>query len=216
MNAGLELLACSIGYDVPLLQADLVVPQGSIVAILGPSGCGKSTLLASILGSVPLLGGSVRVNGVDVTALPIHQRKVGMVFQDPLLFTHLTVGRNVMYGLRRAGMPADQARERSSELLAWVGLERFEERSPLELSGGQAQRVALARALAPKPALLLLDEPYSALDAELRSRLAGEVAELLREEAVTAIHVTHDQSEARSITDTVYRIEDHRLSDLAT
>lgn len=216
MNPGLELRACSVGYDVSLLQVDLVVPQGSIVAILGPSGCGKSTLLASILGSVPLLGGHIHVDGVDVTALPIHQRRVGMVFQDPLLFTHLTVARNVMYGLRRAGMPTDQARARSSELLAWVGLERYEERSPLELSGGQAQRVALARALAPKPALLLLDEPYSALDADLRTRLASEVAELLRQEGVTAIHVTHDESEARSITDTVYRIEDHRLSSLTT
>lgn len=212
MNPGLELRACSVGYDVSLLQADLVVPQGSIVAILGPSGCGKSTLLASILGSVPLLGGHIHVDGVDVTALPIHQRRVGMVFQDPLLFTHLTVARNVMYGLRRAGMPTDQARARSSELLAWVGLERYEERSPLELSGGQAQRVALARALAPKPALLLLDEPYSALDADLRTRLASEVAELLRQEGVTAIHVTHDESEARSITDTVYRIHEHTLS----
>ncbi|MDO8733136.1 MAG: ATP-binding cassette domain-containing protein [Actinomycetota bacterium] len=211
MTSGLELIECSIGYDSPLLQAELVVPQGDIVAILGPSGCGKSTLLASILGSVPLLSGQIHVAGVGVTSLPIHKRRVGMVFQDPLLFTHLTVGRNVIYGLRRAGMASNQARARASELLAWVGLEGYEDRSPLELSGGQAQRVALVRSLAPNPALLLLDEPYSALDTDLRARLAAEVAGLLREKGVTAIHVTHDESEARSITDTIYRIHDQTL-----
>ena len=211
MSYGLELIDCSVGYQSPLLIAELAVPQGDIVAILGPSGCGKSTLLASILGTVPVLGGSIRIEGSDVTRLPIHQRRVGMVFQDPLLFTHLTVVRTVMYGLRRAGMSKQAAHLRARELLAWVGLESFEDRSPLELSGGQAQRVALIRALAPKPALLLLDEPYSALDAELRSRLATEVASLLREEAVTAIHVTHDESEAKSITDTIYRVSEQRL-----
>lgn len=211
MKNGLELVDCSIGYQSPLIQADLQVPQGNIIAILGPSGSGKSTLLASILGTVPALAGKILVGELDVTHLPIHQRRVGMVFQDPLLFTHLSVVRNVMYGLRRAGMPKDQARLRALELLAWVGLEGYQDRSPLELSGGQAQRVALVRALAPKPRLLLLDEPYSALDADLRTRLASEVAGLLREEGVTAIHVTHDESEARSITETVYRISEHRL-----
>ncbi len=211
MKNGLELVDCSIGYQLPLIQADLQVPQGSIIAILGPSGCGKSTLLASILGTVPVLGGQIHVGDVDVTHLPIHLRRVGMVFQDPLLFTHLSVVRNVMYGLRRVGMPKEQARIRAHELLAWVGLEGYQDRSPLELSGGQAQRVALVRALAPKPALLLLDEPYSALDADLRTRLASEVAGLLGEEGVTAIHVTHDESEARSITETVYRVSEHRL-----
>lgn len=211
MTPGLELIDCAIGYDTALLHASLEVPDGQIVAILGPSGCGKSTLLASILGTVPVLAGQVRIGGVDVTHLPIHLRHVGMVFQDPLLFTHLTVARNVMYGLRRAGMPKEQARARARELLSWAGLEKFEERSPLELSGGQAQRVALVRALAPKPTLLLLDEPYSALDADLRTRLATEVAELLREQQVSAIHVTHDEAEARSITDTVYRIHEQGL-----
>ncbi|MDO9485563.1 MAG: ABC transporter ATP-binding protein [Actinomycetota bacterium] len=211
MNSGLELIGCSVGYTEPLLQAELTVPHGQIVAILGPSGCGKSTLLASILGTVPVLAGKVVVGGIDVTSLPIHQRRVGMVFQDPLLFTHLTVAHNVMYGLRRSGMSKPQAAARASELLAWVDLQGYENRSPLELSGGQAQRVALVRALAPKPAILLLDEPYSALDADLRSRLAAEVSALLREEGVTAIHVTHDELEAGSITDTVVRISENRL-----
>ncbi len=211
MSSGLELIGCSIGYTEPLLQAELTVPQGEIVAILGPSGCGKSTLLASILGTVPILDGQVVVGGIDVTSLPIHQRRVGMVFQDPLLFTHLSVAENVMYGLRRSGMSKAQAAKRASELLAWVDLQGYEDRSPLELSGGQAQRVALVRALAPKPAILLLDEPYSALDTDLRTRLAAEVSALLKEEGVTTIHVTHDELEASSVTDTVYRISENRL-----
>ena len=211
MTLGLELIDCTVGYDSQLLHADVQVPSGEIVAVLGPSGCGKSTLLASILGTVPVLSGQVEVGGADVTRLPIHLRRVGMVFQDPLLFTHLSVVRNVMYGLLRAGHGRQQARARAHELLAWAGLDGFADRSPLELSGGQAQRVALVRALAPKPALLLLDEPYSALDSDLRGRLAAEVADLIRQAAVTAVHVTHDASEARSITDRVLRIVDREL-----
>ncbi len=211
MMYGLKLANCAIGYELPFLHADLQVPDAGIIAILGPSGCGKSTLLSTILGTIPVLAGRIRVAGADVTDLPIHQRRVGMVFQDPLLFTHLTVEANVMYGLRRAGVSKEQAHQRARELLAWVGLDGFGARSPLELSGGQAQRGALVRALAPKPALLLLDEPYSALDSDLRTRLAAEVAGLLREEHVTAVHVTHDESEARSITDRVHRIADGEL-----
>ena len=134
-----------------------------------------------------------------------------MVFQDPLLFPHLTVSQNVMYGLRRNGLNKTDSLKRALELLQWVGMQGFESRSPQELSGGQAQRVALARALAPNPAVLLLDEPYSSLDAELRNRLATEVADLLNERDVLAIHVTHDQSEACRITDAVYRVEHERL-----
>jgi len=212
MTEGLTLKRCTVGYEAALLTADLDVSQGTIIAILGPSGCGKSTLLASILGSIPVLSGSIHVAGVDVTALPIHRRSVGMVFQDPLLFSHLSVAGNVMYGLRRAGMSKTQARARAEELLSWVGLDGLADRSSLELSGGQAQRVALVRALAPRPAALLLDEPYSALDADLRTRLASEVAALLREQDVTAIHVTHDLAEASAITDVIYRIEQQRLS----
>lgn len=211
MTTGLRLEHCRVGHSTLLLEAELSVEQGEIVAILGPSGCGKSTLLATVLGSVPALGGHIVVDGSDVTRLPIHRRRVGMVFQDPLLFSHLSVAGNVMYGLRRSGMPKSQARARAEELLAWVGLEGLGDRPSLELSGGQAQRVALVRALAPEPAVLLLDEPYSALDADLRTRLASEVAALLRERQVTAVHVTHDAAEASTITDAVYRIADQRL-----
>jgi ABC-type Fe3+/spermidine/putrescine transport system ATPase subunit len=151
------------------------------------------------------------INGIDVTQMPIHRRSIGMVFQDSLLFPHLTVVENVMYGLRRQGLNKTDSLMRALELLQWVGMQGFESRSPQELSGGQAQRVALARALAPDPEVLLLDEPYSSLDAELRNRLATEVADLLKEREVLAIHVTHDESEAYMITDAVYRVKDERL-----
>jgi thiamine transport system ATP-binding protein len=209
-----QLQALVVGYDSPLLTASLSIESG-IAAILGPSGSGKSTLLATVLGSQPAMSGSVVINGTDVTHLPIHQRSIGMVFQDPLLFPHLTVSENVMYGLRRKGLNKTDSLRRAHALLKWVGMQGFETRSPQELSGGQAQRVALARALAPDPEVLLLDEPYSALDAELRNRLATEVADLLKERDVLAIHVTHDESEACRITDAVYRVEGERLVSVA-
>ena len=205
-----QLQALVVGYESPLLTANLSIESGT-AAILGPSGTGKSTLLATVLGSQPAISGSIVINGTDVTQMPIHQRSIGMVFQDPLLFPHLTVSQNVMYGLRRNGLNKTDSLKRALELLQWVGMQGFESRSPQELSGGQAQRVALARALAPNPAVLLLDEPYSSLDAELRNRLATEVADLLNERDVLAIHVTHDQSEACRITDAVYRVEHERL-----
>lgn len=210
MIQGLQLREFSVGYDSTLITANLHFHDG-ITAILGPSGCGKSTLLSTILGSVPALGGSLLLNDVDITNVPIHERRIGMVFQDPLLFSHLTVIQNVMYGLRRIGMSKTDAAEKAGELLEWVGLPGFATRSVQELSGGQAQRVALARALAPEPAALLLDEPYSALDSELRTRLATEVAELLRSRNVVAIHVTHDESEAQSITSDIYRVDQASL-----
>jgi len=206
MSQGLELRDLNIGYTSTLITANLQVSDG-ITVILGPSGCGKSTLLSTILGSVPALGGSLLLNDVEITSAPIHERRIGMVFQDPLLFSHLTVLQNVMYGLRRLGISKTLAAKKAAELLEWVGLLGYETRSIQELSGGQAQRVALARALAPEPAALLLDEPYSSLDAELRTRLAAEVAELLRSRNVVAVHVTHDEAEARSITSEIFRVE---------
>ncbi len=210
MSQGLELRDLNIGYTSTLITANLQVGDG-ITVILGPSGCGKSTLLSTILGSVPALGGSLLLNDVEITSAPIHERRIGMVFQDPLLFSHLTVLQNVMYGLRRSGISKTLAARKATELLEWVGLLGYESRSTQELSGGQAQRVALARALAPEPAALLLDEPYSSLDAELRTRLAAEVAELLRSRNVVAVHVTHDEAEARSITSEIFRVEQGSL-----
>jgi thiamine transport system ATP-binding protein len=198
-----------IGYDgwesTPI---DLQVAPGSITAILGPSGCGKSTLLSTIAGIRPALAGRVLVADIDVTSVPAHERTVGMVFQEPLLFPNFDVARNVAYGMERQGVSRQAARAQALELLDWVGLGGFGERSVDELSGGQAQRVALVRALAPEPSVLLLDEPFSALDVDLRQRLALEVSDLLRARGVAAVHVTHDPAEAEAIADHVLRFVD--------
>lgn len=204
----LEVRDLSLGYDgkVFLRGIDLSIDASEIVAILGPSGSGKSTLLSTIAGVVPADEGTILVDGRDVTHAPIHERGVGLIFQEPLLFPHLDVGRNVAYGLRRHGVGRTEAARRASELLTWLGLDRYESRRVNELSGGQAQRVALARALAPQPAVLGLDEPFSALDAELRQRLAVEVAAMIREAGVAAIHVTHDPREAETVADRVIEL----------
>jgi thiamine transport system ATP-binding protein len=200
----------AIGYaGRPLVEGiDLTVRPGEIVAILGASGSGKSTLLSTLAGVTTALEGTVRVDGVDVTGLPIHRRGIGIIFQEPLLFAHLDVEGNVAYGLRRHGVARDAARARAAELLDWLGLAGYGGRPVDELSGGQAQRVALARALAPRPSVLLLDEPFSALDQELRQRLAADVAAMLRHEGVAAVHVTHDPDEAAAIADVVTRMSE--------
>ncbi len=203
----------SIGYRDRLVarHIDLTVAPAEIVAVLGPSGSGKSTLLTTIAGVTPALAGRVLVDGTDVTDTPIHRRGVGIIFQEPLLFPHLNVAENVAYGLRRQGSTKRAAQERAQELLDWLGLSGQEGRPVDELSGGQAQRVALARALAPRPAVLLLDEPFSALDSDLRERLAADVAEMLRREQVGAIHVTHDAAEAATMADRTIRMDDMDL-----
>lgn len=206
----LETRDLALGYDGSVFARgiDLAVLPAQIVAILGPSGSGKSTLLGTIAGVVRAAGGAVLVDGDDVTRAPIHERGIGLIFQEPLLFPHLSVADNVAYGLRRHGASREAARARAAELLAWVGLSGYEGRSVDELSGGQAQRVALVRALAPRPAVLLLDEPFSALDRDLRQRLAREVADLLRQEGVAALHVTHDPEEASAMGDRVVDLTD--------
>lgn len=207
MNAArLEVRDLVIGhrgepYAGPLAFA---LDPGEVLAVVGPSGVGKSTLLATILGAVPALSGSVLVDGVDVTGEPIHRRGIGIVFQEPLLFPHLDVRGNIAYGLKRAGSPDPDPRV--DELLDWIGLRDLGDRRVETLSGGQAQRVALARALAPHPRVLLLDEPFSALDTELRERLAADLAAMLRAEHVAAVHVTHDLAEAHVMADRTLRL----------
>lgn len=205
MTPRLETRDLALGYEGQVFARgiDLVLQPAEIVAILGPSGSGKSTLLGTIAGVVPAMGGRILVDGVDVTDTPIHRRGIGLLFQEPLLFGHLTVAGNVAYGLRRHGWAKDDARRRALELLSWVDLDGYADRSVDEISGGQAQRVALARALAPQPAVLLLDEPFSALDHDLRQRLAADVARTLREQQVAALHVTHDPGEARAVADRI-------------
>lgn len=198
----------SLGYEgsIFLSGVGLTVAASEIVAILGPSGSGKSTLLGEIAGVIPTPAGRVLVDGADVTDRPIHARGVGLIFQEPLLFPHLDVAANIAYGLRRHGVTRAAAAQRAGELLAWLGLAGYEHRRVSELSGGQAQRVALARALAPEPAVLCLDEPFSALDADLRRRLVADVSAMLREAGVAAVHVTHDEDEAHAIADRVIEL----------
>jgi thiamine transport system ATP-binding protein len=205
MSPRLETRDLALGYEGTVFAdgIDLELQPAEIVAILGPSGSGKSTLLGTIAGVVPAMSGRVLVDGVDVTDLPIHRRGIGLLFQEALLFPHLSVAGNVAYGLRRHGWTKADARLRALELLSWVDLDGYADRSVDEISGGQAQRVALARALAPQPAVLLLDEPFSALDLDLRQRLAADVARTLREQGVAALHVTHDPGEAAAVADRV-------------
>jgi ABC-type Fe3+/spermidine/putrescine transport system ATPase subunit len=205
MTPRLETRDLALGYEGEVFARgiDLALAPAEIMAVLGPSGSGKSTLLGTIAGVVPAAGGTVLVDGTDVTHAPIQQRGIGLIFQEPLLFPHLSVRDNVAYGLRRHGLPRADAREQAEDLLAWVDLAGYGSRQPDELSGGQAQRVALARALAPRPAVLLLDEPFSALDLDLRQRLAADVSAALRQAGVAALHVTHDPGEAAAIADRV-------------
>lgn len=205
---GLSVREVTVGYDGrPLTPSlTLAVPRGSITALVGASGTGKSTLLAAIAGIRPPLSGSISVDGVDVTRVPVHARGIGIVFQEPLLFPHLDVHDNIAYGLRRQGMPGADLERRVDELSGWLRIDGLGARHWDELSGGQAQRVALARALAPRPGVLLLDEPFSALDADLRTRLAADVRALCIEERIAILHVTHDEAEAAAMADEVVRI----------
>jgi iron(III) transport system ATP-binding protein len=195
---------------------DLSLLPGSICCLLGPSGCGKTTVLRCIAGFERLAGGTVRIGGVlmsgDGTHIPPESRRVGMVFQDYALFPHLDVVRNVGFGTR--GTAADRARV--DELIELVGLGAMRSRFPHELSGGQQQRVALARALAPQPRLLLLDEPFSNLDVDLREQLASEVRTILKATGTTAVFVTHDQNEAFALADEVAVMSRGRLEQIDT
>lgn len=203
----LDVRALEFGYATPLTAPlSFTVEAGKILGVLGPSGSGKSTLLTTIAGVQPALGGTIFVDETDITNAPIQQRNIGLVFQDPLLFPQLTVIANVRYGLLRRGAMKSIANDRANELLEWVGLTEFADRNVHELSGGQAQRVALARAIAPRPKVLLLDEPFSALDAELRERLANDVVMIARKENIAIVHVTHDAAEAARISDAELRI----------
>ena len=204
-SPAVELRGLTLRYDgAPVVrEVDLEVARGGLTALLGPSGCGKTTLLRAIAGFERPVGGSIRIHGETVAGdgrwVPPERRRVGMVFQDGALFPHLSVWRNVRYGVSGRA----DGEERVRRALEMTGLVELAERFPDELSGGQQQRVALARALAPEPRVVLLDEPFGALDAALRDRLRGEVREVLGAAGATAILVTHDQEEALSVADRV-------------
>ncbi len=202
------------GRDKPAVQGvSLDLAAGDIGVLIGPSGCGKTTLLRAVAGLESVSAGEIRIDGQLVGSasfsLPPERRRIGMVFQDYALFPHLSVGRNVAFGIHH--LPKARQAERVAEVLELVGLAGSAARFPHELSGGQQQRVALARALAPSPQLMLLDEPFSNLDVDLRERLAHEVRGILKAAGATALFVTHDQLEAFAIGDMIGVVHQGRL-----
>ncbi|GGO94825.1 ABC transporter ATP-binding protein [Actinomyces gaoshouyii] len=221
MADGLSIDGLRVVYSAgrgagPVVAVDgvgLEIPSGRITALLGASGSGKSSLLRAVAGLEPVAAGAIRWDGRDVVATPVHKRGFGLMFQEGQLFPFRDVAGNVGYGL--TGMTRAQRARRVAEMLDLVGLPGYAARPITTLSGGQAQRVALARALAPRPRLLLLDEPLSALDRALREQLAGDLRAILTEHGATALYVTHDQDEAMTVADEVGVMEAGRLSRLA-
>ena len=210
----LELSSVSkrFGSTTAVEDVSLTLRPGSFTALLGPSGCGKSTLLALVAGLVHPDAGRIDLDGVSLLGAPAERRPVGLVFQKPLLFPHLSVLANVGFGLRVGGAGRGETRRASLEMLERVHLAGLEQRRVGELSGGQEQRVALARALVLSPRVLLLDEPFSALDSELRATMRRLVRALADETGVTTVFVTHDQAEAVDVADDVALVLDGRLA----
>ncbi|WP_413451833.1 ABC transporter ATP-binding protein [Georgenia phoenicis] len=200
MVSGLEARGVVVTYPggpTAVDGVDLDVPAGEVLALLGPSGCGKSSLLRAVAGLEPLAAGRLRWDGQDLEGIPVHRRGFGLMFQDGQLFPHRDVAGNVGYGL--GALPRADREHRVAELLELVGLAGYGARPVTTLSGGEQQRVALARSLAPRPRLLLLDEPLSSLDRSLREHLAGELRDIIHAAGTTAVYVTHDQDEAFTV-----------------
>lgn len=192
-------------------HVDLQVEEGEFVSLLGPSGCGKTTTLRIIAGLEEPTSGRVILQGRDVTDLPPYRRNIGMVFQNYALFPHKTVEENVAFGLRMRGLPRSEIGRRVNEALRMVGIPNLADRYPRQLSGGQQQRVALARAIVVEPAVLLLDEPLSALDKKLREQMRGELKRLQAQLGITTIFVTHDQEEALTLSDRIAIMDKGRI-----
>lgn len=199
----LSNLKKSFGRAMPADDFSIDIRRGEFFTMLGPSGSGKSTILRMIAGLEQPDSGTIIINGQDMTRTPPWQRHLGMVFQQYANFPHMSVGANVGYGLRRLRLPGNEARTRVAELLELVGLSGFEERRVTQLSGGEQQRVAIARALAPRPTLLLLDEPLSALDEKIRREMQTELRAIQQRIGTTFVYVTHDQEEALTMSDRV-------------
>ena len=197
----LRRLTKNYGKTVAVDQIDLDIPAGSLFFLLGPSGCGKTTLLRMLAGFIEPTAGSITFDGKDVTHLPANKRQCGMVFQSYALWPHMTVKQNVAFGLTVRKVPAAEAERRIEAALKNVQMESYAQRKPNELSGGQQQRVALARAMVIEPALLLLDEPLSNLDAKLRIEMRSTIRNICKAANITGVYVTHDQKEALSMAD---------------
>jgi iron(III) transport system ATP-binding protein len=212
----IESIYKSFGQFTALNDINLNVYAGEFVCLLGPSGCGKTTLLRIIAGLEQQTSGRVIQGGKDVSQLPPAKRDFGIVFQSYALFPNLTAAQNIAYGLENTPMPKRQIEQRVKELLETVGLEGFGQKYPSQMSGGQQQRIALARALALSPSLLLLDEPLSALDAKVRTRLRVEITQLQKRLGVTTVMVTHDQEEALTMSDRVVVMDKGVIAQVGT
>lgn len=191
------------GREPVLRGVSLAVDEGEIVCLLGPSGCGKSTLLRVIAGLEQDYTGTVRFAGQPIDRVPVHQRGFGLMFQDFALLPHRRVGENIAFGLRMQRLPRPEIERRVAEMLELVGLPGYAQRTIFELSGGERQRIALARSLAPRPRLLMLDEPLGALDRTLHDRLTNELRHIIKGIRLTSIYVTHDQAEAFAVADRI-------------
>lgn len=219
MSKTLSVENISIQYDQHRVVSDFsfALQTGEIGCLLGPSGCGKTTLLRAIAGFEAVSDGAIYLNGSCISDPHTHiapeKRRIGMVFQDFALFPHLNIADNITFGVRQEN--TQHKRQRCAELLELIGLQGFAQRYPHELSGGQQQRVALARALAPRPDLLLMDEPFSSLDVELRTQMVKDVRGMLKQTHTTAILVTHDQNEAFALADHIGVMRDGRLQQWA-
>ena len=215
-NLTISAVNKSFGANTVVKDFHLSMRDGEFISLLGPSGCGKTTVLRMVAGFEVPSAGTIAIDGQDVTALRPNQRAIGMMFQSYALFPNLTVAGNVAFGLKVAGMPRADVTRRVDEMLAMVGLAGFGGRYPFQLSGGQQQRVALARAIAPRPKVLLLDEPLSALDAKIRVSLRGEIRAIQRELGITTLFVTHDQEEAMAMSDRVVVMTGGRADQVGT
>ncbi len=203
--------------DLTVLDdCSLTAQEGEILTLLGSSGCGKTTLLRCIAGFLTPDAGEIRIDGKDTVPVPVNRRPVGVVFQSYALFPHLTVAQNVAYGMRIRGTPQAEMRQRVERALATVSLSSLGERYPSQLSGGQQQRVAIARVLVLEPRVLLLDEPFNALDAKLRGSMQIELRQLIKRLGITAVFVTHDQEEALTMSDRIAVMRAGRIEQLGS
>ena len=200
-----------LGKKHILKNVSLEVKTGQLISLLGSSGCGKSTLLKTVAGIIEPSSGDVLIDGKSVLGVPVHRRGAVIVFQDLRLFPHMTVAENVEFALKMSGMKKQQYREIAREQLAKVRLEGLEDRRISQISGGQMQRVALARAFAVRPSVMLLDEPFSSLDEELRLEMGNLLLELQRESELTTVLVTHDTQEARRLSDAIAYMKDGEI-----